>query len=171
MGDLLSLTGRDAIRTPMQWAPGPRAGFSTAQPKDFVRPLARRGGGSGPRPAVSAQQRDPESLLRWFEEMIHTLRECPEVGTGSVTVLDPGLPPSVLAHRFDAATGSLLLLHNLDQHQVTVDLSTAEGLRGVTPREVFADTAYAAPTAALDELPVGPYGYRWLRLHRTVEGT
>ena len=62
---------------------------------------------------VRAQQRDPDSLLRWFEQLIHTLRECPEIGIGECTVLDLPLPRSVLAHRFDAPEGSILLLHNL----------------------------------------------------------
>jgi maltose alpha-D-glucosyltransferase/alpha-amylase len=169
MGDLLALPGRDAIRTPMQWEPGPQAGFSTARPQDFCRPLSRRGGGRGPRPNVVEQQRDPSSLLRWFEEMISTLRECPEIGTGQVSVVDVALPPAVLAHRFDAEWGSLLLVHNLDDTAVTVDLGAA--LRpGDAPSEVYADTAYPPPATTLRGLELGPFGYRWVRLRRKVPG-
>ena len=62
---------------------------------------------------VRAQQRDPDSLLRWFEQLIDAVRECPEIGVGTCTVLDVPLPRSVLVHRFDAPEGSILLLHNL----------------------------------------------------------
>ena len=40
MGEHLGLDGRMAVRTPMQWAPGPGAGFSAA-PGRLVRPLLR----------------------------------------------------------------------------------------------------------------------------------
>ncbi len=43
MGDDLSLPGREAIRTPMQWSTGPTAGFSSAAPKDLVRPVVAAG--------------------------------------------------------------------------------------------------------------------------------
>ena len=35
-----------------------------------------------------------------------------------------------------------------------------------TPREVFADDAYAAPTKSLTGLALNGYGYRWIRLRR-----
>jgi maltose alpha-D-glucosyltransferase/alpha-amylase len=98
--------------------------------------------------------------------MIRTLKECPEVGTGKLTVLDQPLPPAVLAHRFDADEGTLLLLHNLDGEPVTVDLGPQKDVAVETPREVFADDAYAAPTKTLTGLALNAYGYRWIRLRR-----
>ena len=78
---------------------------------------------------VRAQQRDPNSLLRWFENLIHTLRTAPEIGTGTCSVVDAPLPRSVLAHRFDAPAGSILLLHNLADTAVTVDIGALPGMK------------------------------------------
>ena len=102
--------------------------------------------GRGPRPNVIDQQRDHASLLRWFAEMIGTLRECPEVGSGTLTVLDLPLPPAVLAHRFDATEGTLLVLHNLDAQPVTVDIGQQQDIVMGSPREAFGDDTYPAPT-------------------------
>jgi maltose alpha-D-glucosyltransferase / alpha-amylase len=166
MADLMSEPGRDAMRTVMQWEPGPLAGFSPADLKDFAHPLAPRGVGGRPRPNVIEQQRDHTSLLRWFAEMIRTLKECPEVGNGQLTVLDQQLPAAVLVHRFDADEGTLLLVHNLDAEPVTVDIGPQKDVTVETPREVFSDDAYPSPSKALTGLALNPYGYRWIRLRR-----
>ena len=163
MADNLNLKGRDAIRTPMQWEPGSTAGFSTGAPRTFCRPLLGRSARAGAN--VLEQQRDPGSLLRWFEQVIRTLRECPEVGTGECTVLDLDLQAAVLAHRFDAPEGSILFLHNLGAEPVRVDLGR-QTARGEAPFEVFADGPYDAPGVQLQGLELRPWGYRWLRLRR-----
>jgi hypothetical protein len=36
------------------------------------------------------------------------------------------------------------------------------------PIEVFSDTDYAAVEEDLSGIDIGPYGYRWIRLRRTV---
>ena len=52
MGEELALEGRMSVRTPMQWAPGPTGGFSSAEPGRLVRPLP--GATSGPTASTSA---------------------------------------------------------------------------------------------------------------------
>jgi maltose alpha-D-glucosyltransferase / alpha-amylase len=164
MGENLALPERNAMRTPMQWEPGPTAGFSAAEPDRLVRPVISRGPYASRRTNVADQQRDPASLLRWFEQLLRVLRECPEIGVGTCTVVDVPLPRSVLAHRFSSPEGAILLLHNLSDRAVTVDVGRVadEG----TVREVFADGDYRAPSPALTGLPLNGYGYRWLKLRR-----
>jgi maltose alpha-D-glucosyltransferase/alpha-amylase len=164
MGDDLSLKEREALRTPMQWSDTKNGGFSSSD--KVVRPVIADGPFGYPNVNVAAARRDPESLLRWFEQMIRTLRECPEVGTGVCAPLDVGVP-SLLVHRMDARGGVLLFLHNLGDEPVTVDIGKQPGQEG-RPVEVFSDQAYDAAGVRLQAVEVGPHGYRWLRLRRTA---
>ena len=108
MGDDLSLPDREANRTPMQWSQLPNAGFSTAAPGQLVCPVVTDGTFGYGTVNVRAQRNDPGSLLSWFEQMMRTLRECPEIKTGSCTHVDVPVPPGVLAHRADDTTGTIL---------------------------------------------------------------
>ncbi|HEY0166302.1 MAG TPA: alpha-amylase family protein [Jatrophihabitans sp.] len=166
MGEDLKLPGRQAVRTPMQWDASRGAGFSTAPVAELVRPVQTRGGYSAKRVNVESQRLDQQSLLRWFEELIRVLRECPEIGVGEPSVLDCPLPRSVLAHRFDAPEGAILLLHNLAGTPVTLDLSGLD--TGKKPYEVFADGQYEPPAKNLAHLKLNAWGYRWIRLRRSA---
>lgn len=165
MGENLTLAGREAIRTPMQWESGRSAGFSTAAHDALVRPLTRRGPYGPGAVNVGDQRRRQDSLLRWFEELIRVLRECPEIGVGSLALVNGTFPRSVLAHRFDAPEGSLLLLHNLADKPVRVDVDGASAGSGAY--EVFADADYEALRPRdLSDLALNGWGYRWIRLRR-----
>jgi maltose alpha-D-glucosyltransferase/alpha-amylase len=166
MGEMLDLSGREAIRTPMQWDDGPSAGFSTADLDALLRPLPRRGPFVPKRVNVRAQQRDPNSLLRWFQNLMYTLREAPEIGEGRCSVVDVPLPRAVLAHRFDSPSGAILLLHNLADEPVTVDIGPVPGMT-MRPYDLLVDGPYDAPSRRLTGLELRGYGYRWIRLHRS----
>jgi maltose alpha-D-glucosyltransferase/alpha-amylase len=171
MGENLALRERDALRTPMQWEPGKHGGFTTADPKDMVRPLTTAGTYGSGRVNVVDQQRDAGSFLRWFEQLIRVTRECPEIAVGECTVVDVELPRHVVAHRYCAPEGAILLLHNLADQAVTVDIGPLDDAsspenRGDRPREVFADGAYPPPNRRLTGLELNGYGYRWIRLAR-----
>jgi maltose alpha-D-glucosyltransferase / alpha-amylase len=164
MGEDLKLPGRESLRTPMQWEPGQTAGFSTATPDRLVRPVPGRSAYGPRRVNVRAERRDGNSLLRWFEELIRVLRECPEIGVGEPNVVDIPLPRSVLAHRFQAAEGSILLLHNLADTPVVLDLSRADV--GKRAYEVFSDADYEPVHEDLSHFRLNGWGYRWIRLRR-----
>jgi maltose alpha-D-glucosyltransferase/alpha-amylase len=166
MGENLKLPGREAIRTPMQWDGSRSAGFSTAPAAELIRPVQTRGRYAARRINARDQRPDQESLLRWFEELIRVLRECPEIGVGELSVVDVALPRSVLAHRFDAPEGAVLLLHNLSDSPVTLDLSGTD--TGKSPYEVFSDSRYQPLPKRLSQLELGGWGYRWIRLRRSA---
>jgi maltose alpha-D-glucosyltransferase/alpha-amylase len=166
MGEDLSLPGREAIRTPMQWSFQPNAGFSGAEAEKLVRPVVDQGEFGYQQVNVTAQRHDPGSLLAWFERMIRTLREAPEVGSGCCTHIDLALPAGVLAHRADGPTGAMVFLHNLGTDVVTVDLG-ALFEESDLPDDVLADREYA-PVGKLDALELAGHGYRWIRLCRTA---
>jgi len=166
MGENLKLADREAIRTPMQWDDTRNAGFSTTEPNRLRRPVNTRGTYGANQVNVRAQNRDPDSLLRWFENLIHSLRTAPEIGAGTCQVLDVALPRSVLAHRFDAASGAILLLHNLADTPVTIDIGALDGIDG-NPYDLLVDGPYDAPGNELAGLRLNGFGYRWIRLARS----
>ncbi|GGM27403.1 alpha-amylase family protein [Dactylosporangium sucinum] len=162
MGEDLAQPGRYAIRTPMQWSVTANGGFSEAEP---IRPVISSGAYGYKSVNVTAQRHDDSSLLAWFERMVRTLRESPEVGSGTCTAIDQPLPPGVLVHRADGATGTMVFLHNLGTEAVTVDLSSLYA-ESHNPNGVFADRDYG-DVGDLSALELGPYGYHWIRLRRT----
>jgi maltose alpha-D-glucosyltransferase/alpha-amylase len=163
MGEDLSLPERNAIRTPMQWTADANGGFSTAPPGKLIRPVISGGEYGYERVNVMTQRKDPESLLSWFERMIRTLRECPEVGCGSCASVDVDEARGVLVHRADFAGGVVLFVHNLGDDDETLDLSQL-GDHDQKPLELFADQEYEPVDEKLASVTVAGGGYRWIRL-------
>ncbi|GIF24722.1 maltose alpha-D-glucosyltransferase/alpha-amylase [Actinoplanes tereljensis] len=164
MGDDLQQEGRNAIRTPMQWSTLPNAGFSTADRKKLIRPVIENGEFGYDKVNATKQRHDPKSLLSWFERMIRTLREAPEVGAGTCTHVDVPVPEGVLVHRADDATGTMLFVHNLCTKNAVVDLSSIYA-DADSPNDVLADREYP-DLGKFTEVAVAGYGYRWIRLRR-----
>ncbi|XVV11813.1 alpha-amylase family protein [Actinoplanes sp. CA-131856] len=162
MGEDLSLEGRNSIRTPMQWSLLPNGGFSTA--KKTVRPVIDDGEYGYQQVNVTLQRHDPQSLLAWFERMIRTLREAPEVGSGTCTHVDLPDAGSILVHRADASTGTMVFVHNLGPEDGVVDLTSLYA-EAESPTDVLADQEYAE-LGKFESVQVAGHGYRWIRLRR-----
>ncbi|MFF1872185.1 alpha-amylase family glycosyl hydrolase [Kitasatospora herbaricolor] len=80
---------RAGSRTPMQWEPGPGAGFSGAAADRFYLPLDP----DPDRPDVATQRADPDSLLQLVRRLIALRRAHPALGAhGTVEVLHDGYP-------------------------------------------------------------------------------
>ena len=73
----------------------------------------------------------------------------------------------MLALVHDAPSGAMLAVINLGAAERTVDLGPQAEADG-EPMEVFADREYPAVGADLAGLVVAAYGYRWIRLRRTI---
>jgi len=164
MAEDLRAEGRLAVRTPMQWTPGRNGGFSTADPDDLPGPVVD--GEYGPEHVnVSAQRRDPDSLLSWIRMLVERYRECPELAWGEYRVLKTG-EASVLAHRCDIDGGTVVAVHNLADAAVDVVLNL-DGLDDscvLTDLLVDGHTPVSADGQAHVELP--SYGCRWFRSTR-----
>ena len=124
---------------------GPRCSGTTARTpgsrrrrrETLSRPVPARGGSAPERQRArpAARPRLPAAMVR--EPRAHPA-EGPEIGTGSTcSIVD--VPRAVLAHRFDAPSGSILLLHNLGAEPVTVDIGRQAGRR--RPRTTCSSTA------------------------------
>jgi glycosidase len=76
--------GRDRVRTPMPWQPGPTFGFTT-HPRPWL-PLGRRSDTE----TVAAQRADRTSMLHRFRALLSARRSLSAVATGPVTWLNSG---------------------------------------------------------------------------------
>jgi maltose alpha-D-glucosyltransferase/alpha-amylase len=161
MGEDLRLPEREAIRTPMQWDDTVNAGFSEAGPQGLIAPVVDDDGWSYRRINVLAQRADADSTLTWFDRMLHTLRECPEVGRGHHRVLPTG-DPHVLVHVAEDRDAAVLFVHNLSREPRTVSIDPPDGARPV----ILAADGDCGVHVDLTDLKLDGYGYRWVRLDR-----
>ena len=158
MGEHLGVEGRMSVRTPMQWTTERHGGFSTvADPARLRRPLTP--GRFGPEHVnVGTQRRDPGSLLNWFERLIRRRRECPELGFGTLELLETGAP-SVLAHRCDWEGSTIVAVHELAGREAEIRLHLADGESLV---HLFDEAEHPLPAA----LHLEPYAAHWYRVRR-----
>ena len=170
MGEDLSLPGRLAVRSPMQWSSRHAGGFSAAA-TPYRAPRA-----DGPygyaAVNVASQRHDPGSLYSWVARAINVRRQCPELGWGEWRTLDVS-DPRVLAIETRWRDGCVVTLHNLSAEPARVRLPddvTGRPHRGeirqllgdatTSPRK---DGTGTAARAGVD-LELAGYGFRWLRL-------
>jgi hypothetical protein len=135
MGEDLSLPGRFAVRSDMDWD------------------------------AAREQEADHHSLLNWMRLLVDSYRACPELPWGRCSYLDPGPEArSVVAHRCDADGASVVALHNLADADADV-APVLPDLAGVQLTDVLDPRAKPVPVAEDGRLAVTlpPYGCRWLR--------
>jgi len=158
MGENRAVEGRMAVRTPMQWSAERNGGFSPVDdPARLRRPLTE--GQFGPEQVnVAAGRRDPGSLLNWFERLIRRRRECPELGFGTLELLESGAP-SVLAHRCDWDGSTIVAVHELAGREAEVTLPVRDGEALV---DLFADDEHELPAT----LKLAPYAAHWFRVRR-----
>ena len=91
MGENLAIEGRLSVRSPMQWSDEPHGGFSTvADAAALCRPVVDDERFGPAAVNVARQRREDGSLLNWFERLIRRRRECPELGFGTLELLDAG---------------------------------------------------------------------------------
>ena len=162
MGDDLTLTGRDAIRTPMQWSREPNAGFSTAPSKKLVRPVIRNGEYGCQRVNVAAQLREPDSLLNFVERCIRARTQSPELGWGQARIIETG-ESAVFAHSCTWQDSAIVAVHNLADKacKLKVDVSSSRASRAV---DILGSRNELPVKRGRIELELEGYDHRWLRL-------
>jgi alpha-glucosidase len=78
----LSVASRDNARTPMPWAPGPQAGFTTGRPWMPLNP-------NFDRINVETELKDPDSVLNFYRRLIRLRREEEILLTGAYDLILP----------------------------------------------------------------------------------
>jgi len=163
MADNPAVPGRLAVRTPMQWAPGPGAGF-TSPDVEPIRPFPD-GRWAPEHVNVADQLDDPSSFLRWISDLARRRQVTPEIGWGEWEVLDVALP-CVLAIRYRWKDSTVLTLFNLVEstERPVVEVDDDEG--GTTLLDLM-DRSRSVPVEDGEAvIELAPYGYRWFRVVR-----
>jgi alpha-glucosidase len=145
--------GRDGERTPMQWTPGPQAGFST-NPKTWlsISPSYKNTN-------VETETPDPDSLLNWYKSLLALRSTNPSLRYGGMVMLDQ-TNANVLSfiRTAPAAARPVVVIMNMTSSPRTADLNlTGTGLqpRG-SPHTLLSSTPMPTP-ATLDSVPLPPY--------------
>jgi maltose alpha-D-glucosyltransferase/alpha-amylase len=160
MGDDLSQEERNSVRAPMQWSDKPNAGFSTAPAEKLVRPVISDGPFDYRKVNIGAQRDVPGSLMEHMQRLVRTRRSCPEIGWGERRVLHTN-ESCVLALASTWRGHTVVTLHNLADRKVEVELPAASTPPDLTP--LFCADDDRERRRADDPIPLGPYGFRWLR--------
>jgi maltose alpha-D-glucosyltransferase/alpha-amylase len=162
MGDNIYLGDRDAVRTPMQWAPERNAGFSRADPQRlYLQPIMDPVYGFEA-VNVEAQWRAPSSLLHWTRRMLEARKGFAAFGRGSLTFLRPA-NRKILAYLREYGDETILCVANLARSAQPVELDLASYKTRV-PIELLGRT----PFPPIGELPylltLGGHAFLWFRL-------
>jgi maltose alpha-D-glucosyltransferase / alpha-amylase len=165
LGDDLSLPERECARTPMQWSADRHGGFTSAK-RPFLPVISDPIYGFQT-VNVAAQQRDPNSLLRWIGETIRRRRECHEISWGDWDLLVPEAE-DLLVMRYDWRDRRLLVLHNFSPEPRVVALSATEAGDPLLIDLLGRDDSRAKENGG-HQISLPPYGYRWFRPGR-VDG-
>jgi alpha-glucosidase len=120
--------GRDGERTPMQWTPGPQAGFTQGAKSWLPVP------DSHVQINVQTETRDPDSLLNWTRQLLQLRHARAALQTGDIRFVDQD-DPHVLAFVRETPeggdTGAVLVAINLS--------ATEQGY--AVPDGIFGDAA------------------------------
>jgi alpha-glucosidase len=117
---------RDPARTPMQWDPGPNAGFTNpdAVPWLPLEACARERN-------VATQRENPRSMLSLTRRLLELRRAHDALSTGSYVALD-GLPEQVLGYERSAGAERFAVLLNLGDRVEPVRLPAPARLEVTT---------------------------------------
>lgn len=162
MGDNLELGDRASVRTPMQWSPGPNAGFSGADPTDLYLPLLTDPVHGHQAANVEAETRDTSSMLHWMRRTLAIRAQHPVLGKGSFKVIQAS-NPSVLAYVRQDRSDAVLCVNNLSRFAQASSLPL-QRFEGRTPMEMRGRVPFPAIGENDYFMTLGPYGTYWLEL-------
>jgi alpha-glucosidase len=103
--------GRDPERTPMQWSPAPRAGFTDPDAEPWL-PLADNYQAVN----VAVQQADPHSMLTLTRRLVDLRRRSPALSVGSYAEVEA--PGDLLTYVREAEGEKMLVVLNFGDAEV-----------------------------------------------------
>jgi len=143
--------GRDGERTPMQWTPGPNAGFTGPKVKPWL-PVPPNNVTIN----VETEKADPNSLYNWYRTLIRLKKTNTALAEGSDTMLD-NENTKVLSWKREAAGGPpVVVALNFTAEPQTVNLASP-GLPDGAVNTLLKTPGAPDPTS-LKAIRLGPYG-------------
>jgi alpha-glucosidase len=146
--------GRDGERTPMQWdASNPQAGFST-NPHTWlpVPPIYTTLN-------VASEEKDPNSQLNWYKQLIALRRSNPALREGGETMIDIA-NPDVLSFVRSTQDGKAAVVVTLnftaEPKTVTLDL-TGTNVKGTHVKTLATDESSLSSTTSLKSITLPPF--------------
>jgi len=143
--------GRDGERTPMQWTPGPNAGFTAPDVKPWLPVPANNASIN-----VETEKSDPNSLLNWYKALIHLKKTNPAFAEGDDTMLDPNNPSVLTWERQTSGEPPVVVAVNFTAQPQTINLIGPHLSDG--PLNTLLQTPGALTPTSLKNIQLGPYG-------------
>jgi alpha-glucosidase len=146
--------GRDGERTPMQWTPGPQAGFSSS-PNTWL-PLAP----NYKTVNVETESADPNSLLNWYKQLIVLRHQNPAIREGSMVMIDRD-DPDVLAYVRTTQDKSCIavIAINMSARTKTVGLGLGKlGIKNTVVRTLAGSDASLRSVTKPESVTLPPFG-------------
>jgi alpha-glucosidase len=145
--------GRDGQRTPMQWTPGPQAGFSSDPHTWLPIPPSYKSIN------VETEQRDPNSQLEWYVHLIALRRTNHALHDGKLTMLDAS-DPSVLSYVRSTGAGQpavvVAMNFTAEPRTISLDLKGTEAT-GKRVRTLLTDAPSLEGTTSLEQITLPPF--------------
>jgi maltose alpha-D-glucosyltransferase/alpha-amylase len=166
MGDYLSFSERNPVRTPIHWGDAPNAGVSTADPEELVRPVIEVGEFGYDRVNVDAQRADSDSLLHRIVRLIRARDE----HAGAQARPSRGRrrrSGERVRSPLRVGGGSVDCLHDLGTEETTVGLPGAGGTKaGTGPTTAGAGPGDETRGVRGGAATLDRYEYCWVRYGR-----
>jgi maltose alpha-D-glucosyltransferase/alpha-amylase len=157
MGDNIWLHDRNGVRTPMQWEPGPSAGFSEAAA--LYAPVIEDETYGPARVNVHAQAADPSSLLNLIRRMI-TVRKAHRAFSWGKFEWREVSNHAIAAFERSHEGKTILAVHNLSDAKQNVSLPIKKSVRDLT--DLLTQKQFDVTNGNL-EIELQPYQYIWLK--------
>jgi len=145
--------GRDGARTPMQWTPGPQAGFSTGTPWLPVQTNFHAVN-------VETESATQGSLLRFYRDLFKIRRSTPALMTGDYVPLNASDENTLTyLRKAQAGDAAVLVVLNMSDKPQTVEVDLAQaGIAGHSLKELLVVSADAGRGAIPAHIRLPPFG-------------
>jgi alpha-glucosidase len=145
--------GRDGERTPMQWTPGPQAGFSSDPHTWLPIPPSYKSIN------VETEQQNPNSQLEWYERLIALRRTNHALHDGKLAMLDAS-NPSVLSYVRTTGAGQpavvVAMNFTAEPRTISLDLKGTDAT-GKRVKTLLTDAPSLEGTTSLEQITLPPF--------------